>query len=167
MDEIWKDILDTDYCVSNMGRVASRKYGKWRIMRLSITKDGYARIYIRVNGIQKNPLVHRLVSEAFLGPPPTPAHEVNHIDGCGKNNCVENLEWGTKSQNSRHRFDVLKRGNPRGAANGMSKRTEAEVREIRRRRAAGELLRVIAADYGIGQSNVSYIARRKTWSWLK
>lgn len=165
MDEIWKNIPDTVYSVSSLGRVASRKYGKWRMMRLSIS-NGYIRIDLRVNGSRKSPLVHGLVAEAFLGPKPTPTHEVNHIDGDGKNNRAENLEWVTKSQNARHRFDILKRGNARGNANGLAKLTDAKVREIRARRAAGESLTSIAADYGVSFSNVSHIARRKTWSWL-
>lgn len=46
----------------------------------------------------------------------------------------------------------------------MAKVTPAIVREIRRRRAAGERLRVIAADIGISNQAVSNIARRQRWA---
>lgn len=76
------------------------------------------------------------------------------------------IEWVTASQNQRHRIDVLKHGNARGERHGFAKVTEVEVREIRSRRAAGETLASIAADYGIGFPSVCSIAKGKRWGWL-
>jgi len=166
MDEIWKDIPDTLYSVSNMGRVASRKWGKWRILRPWPDGSGYSSISIHYKGYRQDSKVHILVAEAFLGPRPSPKHQANHIDGIRTNPRADNLEWVTSSGNQRHRFDVLKHGNPRGEANGFSKLTEAKVREIRVRRAAGEKLVSIAVDYGIDFSTVSDIANGRRWAWL-
>ena len=49
--------------------------------------------------------MHRLVAHAFLGPPPSEAAwQVNHIDGNGSNNRIDNLEWATRSENVRHSY---------------------------------------------------------------
>lgn len=53
-----------------------------------------------------------------------------------------------------------------GEGNGLAKLTESDIREIRRRRATGELLTSIAADFGINMSNVSQIFRRVTWKHI-
>ncbi len=166
MDEVWKEIPGTDYSVSDQGRVASRKFGKWRVMPLSPNRKGYLQVALFSSGMQNTRPVHQLVAEAFLGPRPTPKHQVNHKDGIKSNNRDCNLEWVTQSENQRHRFDVLKHHALHGEACGPSKRTEAEVREILRRRAAGETCKAIAADYGMDKSSVSDIARGKTWGWL-
>lgn len=51
----------------------------------------------------------------------------------------------------------------RGTAHGNARLTDDGVRTIRRRRAAGERLGRIAADFGITATTVSLIARRKAW----
>lgn len=167
MDEIWKDIPDSDYSVSNLGRVASRKKGVWRVMKGNHRLDGYMCVTLGDgHGGRIAVKVHILVAEAFLGPKPTPKHEVNHIDGIRGNNYADNLEWVTRSGNQRHRYDVLKHGAVRGEAHGRAKVTEAEVREIIRRCAAGEFHRVVAADYGVARCTVGQIASGKYWGWL-
>lgn len=55
--------------------------------------NGYRRI--RHNG--KSVLFHRLVAIAFLGPPPSPLHTVNHKNRIRSDNRVANLEWASKS----------------------------------------------------------------------
>lgn len=64
-----------------------------------IDRCGYHEIIL--NG--KPYRVHRLVAEAFI-PNPNNLPCVNHKDGNKKNNCVENLEWVTYSENTIHSF---------------------------------------------------------------
>ena len=63
--------------------------------------SGY--IYVRVN-IQKHAL-HRLVALAFLENIDNKPF-VNHIDGNKTNNCLDNLEWVTCSENNSHAHKI-------------------------------------------------------------
>lgn len=102
MKEIWKDIPDYDgYQISNLGRLKSlkrnitmkcNKRGDYNSIGL-YNKDGYKRFNI-----------HRLVAQVFI-PNPDNLPCVNHIDGNKLNNCVDNLEWCTHSENSKHAYN--------------------------------------------------------------
>lgn len=166
MVEEWRDIPGTEYSVSSEGRVGSRRYGKWRVLRPRPDGHGYFSVAIYTESGRMEHRIHHLVAEEFLGPRPTPAHQINHKNGIRDDNQAVNLEWVTPSENTRHSFDALGKKAPRGEAHGNAKVTETEVRAIRSRRAAGEPLMVIAADYGIGKANVGHIASRKNWAWL-
>lgn len=82
--------------------------------------------------------------------------------------CVnpEHLETGTQRQNVRDAMDRGRASVPpvlHGSAIGNSKLREADVLVIRQRLVAGELQRVIAADFGVTQTQISHIALRKQW----
>lgn len=161
----WKEI-SPDYVVSSDGVVMSRKLGGLRALKPGHNSRGYPFVQIYVGGAKRIRPIHQLVAEAFLGPRPTPAHEVNHKDGVRSNNRDHNLEWVTKSEQQRHRFDILKHGALRGEACSWAKVTEAGVREMRQRCAAGESQRAIAADYGIHPATLNNIVQRQTWAWV-
>ena len=167
MNEQWREIPNTDYSVSNEGKVASRKFGKWKILVHTMNRKGYPTVCLQTRERKQIVVpVHRLVAEAFLGPRPTPKHQVNHKSGIKTGNHVENLEWCTSSENNRHRFDVLKKSAPHGSLVGTAKLDEPKVRGILARCKGGEPQREIALAYGICQGTVSAIVCGKNWAWL-
>ncbi|WP_312416705.1 hypothetical protein [Shinella sp.] len=107
----------------------------------------------------------RKMCEAAHGPPPTPDHQSAHSCGKGHEGCVNrnHLRWATRLENQQ---EMIIHGNSnRGEKNPMTPLTEADVREIRRlaMTAAHE---VIGHLFGVHQSTVTRIVRRKTWGWL-
>ena len=54
----------------------------------------------------------------------------------------------------------------RGSDNGHSLLDESAVLEIRRRIAAGEVQRRLAAEYGVSVPTISAIHKRRIWAWL-
>ena len=72
---------------------------------------GYKMLGLRDNtGKYFHIFTHRLVALAFISNPQNKP-EVNHIDKNPKNNCVENLEWVTRSENEQHKWRVGKKQN--------------------------------------------------------
>ena len=94
--EEWKEIGCTGYEVSNLGRIRRGD----RILAGSYHSDGYT--FMTIEGRQI-PL-HKFVATAFI-PNPEGKPEINHKDGNKKNNCVDNLEWVTRSENQKHAVD--------------------------------------------------------------
>ena len=110
-DESWRVIPSFPvYSASSYGRIRNDKTG--RIMRMFMIPRGYLSLTLRRDNVPYQPLAHRLVVEAFLGGP-HPGLEVNHIDGDKTNNCIENLEWCTRLENTRHAVRTGLRKGPR------------------------------------------------------
>ncbi|MEI3530091.1 MAG: NUMOD4 domain-containing protein [Bacilli bacterium] len=118
MKEIWKDVVGYEglYRVSNLGRVKSldciRRCGNGECIQKGIVlKNGfdrgnnYFRTRLSKNGKVSDFLVHRLVAQTFI-PNPENKPQVNHKDGNKLNNCVDNLEWATGSENIQHAYDT-------------------------------------------------------------
>jgi len=74
-------------------------------MKPCIGATGYPQVTLfTADGQYRTEAVHRLVTIAFLGPPPTKRHQVNHIDHTRTNNVPSNLEWVTPAENIQHKF---------------------------------------------------------------
>lgn len=103
MEEIWKPIKGYEglYEVSNYGRIKSLHYyggNRQVIMTPNKRHDGYLTVGLSKNKKVTTCTVHRIVASAFL--PNTNCLEmVNHKDENKQNNCVDNLEWCTRSYN--------------------------------------------------------------------
>ena len=99
MKKIIIDNVETDYEINELGEIYSHKTN--RLLSGSIFNTGYKMVRLTINGQKKGYAVHRLVAEAFISNPNN-LPIVNHIDGNKLNNCVENLEWVSQSQNRIH-----------------------------------------------------------------
>lgn len=103
LKEIYVDIEGQygKYQVSNYGNV--KNVSRNRILKPWDNGNGY--LYIAC-GRSKRVSVHRLVALHFLEKEDGKT-EVNHKDGNKYNNCIDNLEWVTSSENSFHRQTML------------------------------------------------------------
>lgn len=75
----------------------------------NVAEHDNGRGYLYVTIKYKKIYVHRVVLEAYKGPPPSSGMDVNHINGKRFDNRPENLEWCTRSENVQHAYTVLKR----------------------------------------------------------
>jgi len=130
MIEEWKDITKPypieGYKISSYGKIKSYKAKEPYIMNNSKDTNGYPKCSLSTphNGAKYSGAIHRLVALNFIpfdrfdneewwnNMPKEKqelffysAFQVNHIDGDKTNNCVDNLEWNTPQENSKHYQD--------------------------------------------------------------
>lgn len=99
--EEWREVVGFPrYEVSSYGRFRNKATG--RHLGGTVADNGYVHIGLFRDGFQVCKLAHRLVAETFLVRPSERHLEVNHKDKVRANNRVRNLEWSTRSWNSRH-----------------------------------------------------------------
>ena len=106
MTELWKAIpgYEGQYEVSDQGRVKSYRRDKnGRILRPGRMPAGYLSVALGRNNSQ---CVHKLVLIAFVGAAPA-KHECLHANGVPSDNRLENLRWGTRTENIK---DAVKHG---------------------------------------------------------
>lgn len=99
-----KDLGDY-YLISDTGEIKSVKTGL--IRKKNINHEGYYFVSVSLGSRQDKPTIknHRAVAESFTANPNN-YPVVNHKDGNKLNNNVENLEWCTYSENSKHAFEI-------------------------------------------------------------
>lgn len=149
------------YSVTSEGDV----YGPRGKLKAFHNSGGYERVSITRDGVQHNAAVHRLVIEAFVGPRPSPMHEVAHGDGDRRNNRADNLRWVTRQGNvdDRHTHGTTACGESSGAA----VLTAETVREIRTLHAAsGSSYAELSRVYGTSYQNIMSIVKRRTWKHI-
>lgn len=145
-----------------MPKVAIASDGCWEWFGAR-DNHGYGVIWDQRTG--RNRHVTRVVWELAWGVTLPDETEVCHT--CDHPPCVRptHLFTGTHLDNF---ADARRKGRiRRGEGIPWAKLTEADVREIRRRKEAGETQTAIAKAFGVRQSSVSDIVRGHTWAHLK
>lgn len=179
--EEWRDVVGFEgfYLVSSCGRVKTVARRAERVRRgfvdsvpvreriLAQAVHPTGRLYVNMHANDQRArtyTVHRIVIEAFIGPQPD-GMECLHRDGDCTNNHVTNLMWGTHAENMR---DMVRHGtSARGERSHNARLTEADVRTIRERRAAGETTVELSVRYGVAPCTISQICTGKTWGHLE
>lgn len=159
--------LDHCYAVSTDCRLwTCKEQGRWnRIvawseMTVNPSTGGYPSASLRINGKYFRGRMHVLMLLTFVGPCPKGLMG-RHLDGNPLNNRLDNLRWGTRSENEQ---DKERHGTSnRGERNGISRLTEAKVREIRRLHAEGNPYSALASMFGVCHSNIAAVVTRRSW----
>lgn len=156
-EERWLAIAKApNYDISSFGRVRNGK--RCRVLSPFKNNRGYLQIRLfDVDGNAWRPTVHRLVAAAFLGDSDL---EVNHKDLDKSNNCVENLEYVTRSQNMIHASvnGVWQGHNPHAA-----KLTAEQVLQIRQASEQGSGYLKLSRLFSVDKSNIAAIVKRRSW----
>lgn len=160
MNEVWKVIESASgYSVSSLGRIRNDQTGL--VMKERRNPEGYCFAALRSLGRRRDVSVHRLVAAAFIdNPEDKPC--VNHIDGNKSNNSVNNLEWCTKSENSKHSFAVGLQSTV-GELHPRAKLGEAKVRVMRRCAELGLRNIDIASWFGVNPITASAAIHGRNW----
>lgn len=103
MEEEWRPVVGYEgvYEVSSTGRI---RRGDRELF--GTDSDGYRNVALCVGGVKTTNAVHRIVAQAFI-PNPSGLPLVRHLNDIRNDNRVENLAWGTQSDNM---YDAVKNG---------------------------------------------------------
>jgi len=151
------------YTVTPEGRIfnnSHRNTGERRELAYFKDKNGYTLVYLRGLRIVR---LSRVVALLFIG-----NHNnclwVNHKNGNIADDRVENIEWGTPVETVEKAARRGTRHDQRWEGNNGRKLSVESVRKIRKllnfRRWSQQK---IANLFGVAQSTISSVARKKTW----
>ncbi|RAV17526.1 hypothetical protein DQP57_00435 [Mycobacterium colombiense] len=121
MTEQWRAVIgyEGSYEVSDLGNVRSRRrvvhcadetiriVPERQLKPITAAPSGYKSVVLAKGGRTKMFRVHRLVLEAFVGGRPE-GMECRHLNDIPCDNRLENLAWGTSSEN---KLDIVRNGN--------------------------------------------------------
>lgn len=158
--EVWKTIEGFErYEISNLGRVKSNFANK--IMKPHKMPNGYERVSL-TNGFKFYGFyVHRLVAIAFIYNPENKSN-VNHINSIRNDNRLENLEWTTPKENTRHSM-IYGNNKQDGELHPNSKLLNSDIKDILENK-DNVTQRKLALKYNVSTATICNIVNKKTWT---
>ena len=129
------------------------------------SKDGYVKITLYSTDKRKwTKRLSRVIAESFLGPPPGPLYEADHVNSITSDNRACNLMWVTKKENLKKRdlSEIAK-----GEDQGHAVLTEEMVKEIRNKYETTNITQAaLGLEFGVHQTVISDLLLRKTWKHI-
>lgn len=165
MKEFWKDVPGHDdlYEASNTGRIKRKKTG--RILSQRLEPMGYLRVKMfNKNNVPSDYRVHRIIALTFITKNQK-KNNVNHIDGNKINNNVSNLEWVTRSENTKHAYRTGL-ANKQGENHHNAILSEKDVLNIRRLYGNGVSQADLHRKYSLNRTTISDIVRHLAWQHI-
>lgn len=156
-----KDILNFEglYQIDENGNILN--VSKQRVFKpKSANSRGYVTVDLFKDGNRKGFLMHRLIAQSFI-PNPLNLPFINHINGIKTDNRVENLEWCSASENTRHSFKIGLQSNL-GSKHPQTSLSEDDVLKIRSMK-DNLSIREISNLYNVSIPCIRQILNRTSW----
>lgn len=149
------------YAVDTEGNVYSYNYmNTGRFSKLKpFVYQGYHRYKLQKDGHKKTTWAHKLVALTFLGEPEDPTKtEVCHKDGNPGNNKVDNLYWGSHSDNTKDSVRHGTHNTQTREKHPKAKLTRENVYEVKQLLETGAFTHQAIADwFGVSRPTISAI----------
>lgn len=173
-DEEWRIITEMDglYSASSKFRIKSNIKifigpqrnvvitRKEKILRQSTTTHGYYQVSVTFGGKETCVSAHRLIAMAFI-PNPLNKPFVNHKDGDKKNNSIDNLEWVTNLENTKHAFETGLICMLSGDDHPNIKITSDKEKEMKEYRVQGATNKELCQLFGVSEATVKRHLKNK------
>lgn len=175
--EIWKPIFGYEglYEISNYGQIKRLNRDKrcrpFRLIKPLKKADGHVCVDLSKNGSSKRRYIHTIVLETFVEARPQ-GMECRHLDGNPENNKIENLKWGSKSENTRdsvkHGTHWLSKNIQKGSMCKWAKLNEFKVRVIKKLLIENNLnIKEISEIFRVSNTSIYDILMNRTWKHIK
>lgn len=166
-----KKTKSRDYFISNLGRLFSvnKTTGVKKLMKSTLTKRGYPKVSLKLDGGYESVYIHKAVAECFVEKTGENQSFIIHKDYNRANNKVENLKWVTELEQKEY---IRKRGEifeyKKSTGGGYFKLTAPQVSLIKKALLNGKTRKkMLAKRFGVTSTQIKRIERGENWANVK